>query len=383
MKSALCLLLGLTIGAAGAWYGPRFFAPAQMAAPPTKLPMAAAATTVKALGRIVPRDGIVEIGALPTELIKEISVKEGQDVEAGDSLAKLSSYELLEAKINALQAQLSEAKIRARAEHDLLQSQIRQADLAIEEARLSEFDIRSQQQQIELLTKKLEQDRAELGRLERGPEALVSEQDRERQRLAVQQSEAQVAGARQNLQKLQAATTLAVRAAEAQKEVLEMTEKRIDAQLPVDSLEAEIAGLREQQRQSLLKATRGGRILEISAHEGELVGNRAILRMANLDEMAVVAEVYESAKSDIRPGQTATITSSALRQELLGEVVKISQMIASPQVRSLDPFAPADRRVFEVLVLFKTPEGHRVARDLVNAPVDVSFDTPSQSAPSP
>ncbi len=384
VKAAVSLILGLVLGAVAGWYGPRYLAPGPSARPQPLASHPVQPERVKALGRIVPEAGVIEIGALPTELIENIAVHEGENVSPGALLATLSSYALLESKIQGLRAKLAESQQQAAAERNLIDAQIRQAELAAEEAQLSDFDVVSQKRQIELLADNLKQGEAELKRLLDAPDSLVSKQDKERQKLAVDQAEAELATASRNLEKAKLAQDLAKRTAEAQKDVLEKTKQKVDAQLPTASLTAELAAVKAQQAQTQLRAPVQGRILDISAHAGELVGNRSIMRMADVTNMAVIAEVYESAKNSVKLNQAAVITGPAIEKELRGHVVKISPIVASPQVRSLDPFAPSDRRVFEVKILLDDEKSHELARDLVNAPVDVTFGAvaPPNNQPS-
>ena len=61
-------------------------------------------------------------------------------------------------------------------------------------------------------------------------------------------------------------------------------------------------------------------------------------------------------------------------QGLRGTVERISRMISSPALKSLDPFAPADRRVIEVRILLD-PEDARQAAEFVGLQVDITFSS--------
>lgn len=374
MKSFLILLLGIAIGAAAAWYGPRYFTRQSDPVAPNGLQPAQNKTPepVKALGRILPTEGIIEIGAVPTEQIQNIPVKVGSFVHAGDELARLASYDLLEQQIAALQAKREEAVAQVAAEKALLDQQIARAKLAFEEVKLGEREIQVQREQITFLQQKLDQERKELRRLQKGPPALISAQDIERQQLLVAKTESDLLAAQRAIGTLTAKQELALRTAQAEIDVLEASKKRIDAQAPLSSLDAEIASLRAQQKRSVVRAPCDGEILEIYAQPGELVGNQPILRMADLTAMSVVAEVYEAAKRTIRPGQKVTISTPALSESLEGTVQRVGAIVATPEMRSLNPFDPADRRVFEVQIAL-TPKSSEDARHLVSAPVDVTI----------
>jgi len=373
VKSFLILLVGVAIGAAATWYGPRHFAPAPAPLLPNGLPTENTEfEPVKALGRILPSQGIIEIGAVPTEQIQSIAVKVGSRVHQGDELARLASYDLLQQQIAALEAKREEALAQVAAEKALLDQQIARARLAFDEVKLGEREIQVQREQLVFLQQKLDQERRELRRLQKAPPALISAQDVERQQLLTAKTEADLQAAHRAIDTLTAKQDLALRTAQAEIDVLEASKKRIDAQAPLASLDAEIASLRAQQKRSIVRAPCDGEILEIYAQPGELVGNQPILRMADLTTMNVVAEVYEAAKRTIRPGQKVTISTPALSAPLDGTVQRVGAIVATPEMRSLNPFDPADRRVFEVEITL-TPTSSEAARDLVSAPVDVTI----------
>ena len=79
----------------------------------------------------------------------------------------------------------------------------------------------------------------------------------------------------------------------------------------------------------------------------------------------------------MRPGQVARVTSSAFEKPydeegLRGIVRRVAQTIVTPELRSLDPLAMADRRVVEV-VIDLDQDGVSQASRLCNLQVDVNI----------
>ncbi len=94
-----------------------------------------------------------------------------------------------------------------------------------------------------------------------------------------------------------------------------------------------------------------------------------------IPQMACVAEVYEADRRRIKVGDPATLRSPALGagedRALTGRVAQIGRLVATPQVKSLDPLARSDRRVVEVRIDL-SPDSVRRAAELVNLEVEVT-----------
>ena len=67
--------------------------------------------------------------------------------------------------------------------------------------------------------------------------------------------------------------------------------------------------------------------------------------------MYVVAEVYEMDIAHVEVGQAAKIRTTAIDEELLGTVERISLKVGRLDVIGADPIAKTDARVVEVFIL--------------------------------
>lgn len=129
---------------------------------------------------------------------------------------------------------------------------------------------------------------------------------------------------------------------------------------------------------SVLRAPMEGTVLNILAREGEQPSNAVVLELGQTDFMEVVAEVYETDISRIRPGQQARITSEhgGFTGELSGQVREISRQVNRRDVFSYDPKDAVDARVVEVRIALDPSDSQQV-RNLTRMQVLVRIDTES------
>ena len=132
----------------------------------------------------------------------------------------------------------------------------------------------------------------------------------------------------------------------------------------------------------VLRAPMAGTVLKILTREGERPSNSVVLELGQTDFMEVVAEVYETDVSRIRPGQQARITSEhgGFAGELTGQVREISRQVNRRDVFSSDPAAAVDARVVEVRIALDPTASQRV-RNLTRMQVLVRVDTGPDSKP--
>jgi len=237
--------------------------------------------------------------------------------------------------------------------------------------------LESQRKKIELLKASLALERKDLARLNGLSEKLVSSQQKDRQTLVVKKAEAEVAAAEATLEQMDRDAQYILATARANLSTAKATKQQVTATGSLESLKQRRQALVEQLELSTVVSPAQGTVLNIYIRPGELIDNRPILRMADLTRAVCVAEVYETEVKRIRNGQRATIRSRAFpppvdEEGIQGRVVHIEPMINTPELHSLDPFAPADRRVVEVRIELDSP-GNKTAGRLLNLQVDVTF----------
>ena len=80
------------------------------------------------------------------------------------------------------------------------------------------------------------------------------------------------------------------------------------------------------------------------------------MELGRTDRMYAVAEVYETDISQIKAGQKARVTTSAMTAPLVGTVERISLKVGRLDAVGADPIAKTDARVVEVFILLEDSE---------------------------
>ncbi len=297
-------------------------------------------STVAALGRLEPGNGIVEVGAPPGDRIHELRVQEGQEVEQRAVLAVLESFAERSAAHQAAQDRVTESQKRLERSIQLKPTAIATRRATLERAdatlRLAESDL--------IRTRSLVE------------EEVVPARDLEHQQTVVDQARAEQANARAALEQEAMERRLAITEARAQLATAESALRQTQALL----------------EQSELRAPMAGRVLDIQSWEGEATDRTPLLTLGDVGRMMAVAEVYETDARFVKLGQTATLSSPALPAPLSGKVEQIADLIQRNDVFDTDPRSDTDSRVVEVRILLDQPD---VADDFVHLQVDVVIDT--------
>jgi HlyD family secretion protein len=267
------------------------------------LPWCAQAETLSALGRVLPRSGIVDVGGIAGNSITEIKVKEGDWVEAGQSLARLSSYPAAAKRVTQAEADL--AATRAGTAKDIA--------MARQRVSASESQVT------------VDQERLERAAAARTSEFVSPDQYQERS-MARMNSGLKLDQAKLDLEKITRDSDKLVRAAEA-------------------DLEAARAQLALTEVQSPVKA----RVLKVMGRAGGMV-ERELFKLGDTSSMIVVVEVYEADVLKVKPGQKATISSAAFPAKMTGSVTSVSSLVFRNGLESIDPTESARSRIVEATV---------------------------------
>ncbi|MEM6519955.1 MAG: efflux RND transporter periplasmic adaptor subunit, partial [Cyanobacteria bacterium P01_C01_bin.70] len=114
-----------------------------------------------------------------------------------------------------------------------------------------------------------------------------------------------------------------------------------------------------------------GQVIKIHTRPGETIAPEGIATMGQTEQMMAIAEVYQSDIAEIQVGQSATITSPAIRETLTGTVERIGLQVEPQQVVDEDPAANVDARVVEVHVRLDAASSQQVA-GLANLQVTIT-----------
>jgi len=281
---------------------------------------AGASGPVASLGRIEPEHGIIHVGmpstpqAISGSVVRKLFVKAGDNVAEGQILVETDTVQFQKADVDLASAELELAQ------RDSDKAAGEEQDVCSRAAVAARTSVR----RAHLLKKGVTSDE----------EADVA------------------AGDAKSLSGSCAAAGFATKAAIAGVEVARARLSKSEAAL----------------ERAYVRAPASGRVLQVHAWPGELIGADGVVEMANVGRMYAIAEIWETDIGRVRAGQKATVTSKALAGPLSGVVEHIRLKVRKQDTTGTDPAARKDARIVEVEVLLDHPE---VVASLSNLQVEV------------
>jgi HlyD family secretion protein len=277
---------------------------------------------VAALGRLEPWQGTLKITAPITPestggtVLAKLLVERGDNVKAGQLLAVTEAAELMK-------AQVEQAKVEREYQRRLAAAANSEATSACVQAVVAGQVSKRRQ---DLLARKLS-----------------SNEDAERAKGDADAGKAACAAARANASAAAAAVSVA---------------------------DAQLTRAAAVQQRAYIRAPVSGRILDINARPGEMIGPKGIVELGRVDRMYAIAEVYETDIGRVSVGQRATVTSRALGRQLGGVVERIRQQVRKLDQMGTDPAARKDARIVEVEIRL---DDSAPAAGLTNLQVEVAI----------
>ena len=151
----------------------------------------------------------------------------------------------------------------------------------------------------------------------------------------------------------------------------QQTLSRLDSlRAELESAKADIMIAERELEQSRIISPIDGTILKIMSRIGERVSDQGIVRLADLSQMDVVAEIYERDMPRVKPGQKAEIRVPGLDQVFTGEVRELGFLVEKNDLNDTDPLADRDNRVVEVRITLDA-EAAQALTHLIYMQVDV------------
>lgn len=289
----------------------------------SQLLLASDITSVAALGRIEPENGIIVIGAPSTpestagSLISKLHVKEGDSVTVGQLLAEIDSAAVAKALVVEMEKEYEFAVRQFDADVSIADAACVQADTA----------------------------KSEAGRREK----LLS------QGLAPAEEVEQAQGDAKSLKASCQSARVSATAGE----------------MAIEVARARLARRNAEYQRKLIYSPLDGMVLQVNAYPGEFVHLDGILELAAVENMYAVAEIYETDIKRVHIGQKATISSDALTEKLTGKVTYIQPKVQKHDAIGTDPAARKDARIIEVDVLLDKPQA---VRRLINLQVEIVLE---------
>ena len=320
MKRALVILLLLAVGAAGGWFLAKRGAPAA--------PVSAAAPSapavpqgVGALGRVEPRSRLRRLnqpGGMAVTRLQRLLVTEGDEVREGQILAEFADAPLKDAEVLRAEANLAEQ----RAALDRIRAGGRPSEVAAQRARIASL---AAQEEI------ARRDASRTDRLV--PSGAGAEATAERNRFAVTRATAERNQAVAELETLSGPRPEDVALAEAR----------------LSSAEALLGKAIADAGLSRVMAPFAGTILRIFARPGDQVGSGdGLLEMADLSQIDVVADVYETDIPRLSVGMNAEVIVPGEARRFQATLREIGWTVRRTTQAGTDPVAAVDARTVEV-----------------------------------
>lgn len=127
------------------------------------------------------------------------------------------------------------------------------------------------------------------------------------------------------------------------------------SQINLKRLTAEIAQARSELKideaelgNTRIAAPINGTVLKIHTRPGERIGDRGLLEMADLSQLDVVAEVYESDLLQVKIGQPGCIHAVGFKRHYRAQVRELGFLVRKNDINDTDPLADRDNRIVEV-----------------------------------
>ncbi|MEP0859274.1 ABC exporter membrane fusion protein [Trichocoleus sp. DQ-U1] len=337
--------------------------------------------TVTALGRLEPEGEAIALSA-PTSAegnrVEQLLVKEGDRVAKGQAIAILNSRDRLQASVMQAQEQVRVAQakfdqVRAGAKTGEIQAQ-RSQIAQLEAERVG--DLNAQAATVARLEAEVQNAQVEYQRYASlYQNGAVSASQRDSKRLILTTSQKQ-------LQEAQAARDRTRNSRQQQLNEARATLERIAEVRPVDVQVAQadvrqaLAAVEQAKanlEQASVRSPQDGQILKIYTRPGELISNDGIAEIGRTQQMFAIAEVYQSDIKNIRPGQTARVSSDSIDSELSGTVEQVGYKVLRQDIVNSDPSANIDGRIVEVKIRLDADSTRKAAR-LTNQQVKVVIE---------
>jgi len=328
---------------------------------------------IVALARLEPAGGILELAGVPGDRVETLGVRVGRDVRKNDVLITFGSNKLRGLELEAAKRQYTETKERLDAERAYGDALVRQAEVGVQLLELDNLEVAAQETRIKSLALQAETAGRNYDRVSKVSSEITSPQQLDQVRLLRDQAANEYAAAQDQLSKLKKGRDLRKLESAAKLDEARAGRLRVDATVPLRSLEIAEQAAAEKQTMSVLKAPSDGRILEVHCDEGDAVGQLPLVRMGDVRQMVAIAEVYETQIRYLAEGCKATFTADALSEKLSGTVERIGIVVGKNRMYSLDPTRNADLRVIEVRVLLDAASSERASK-YVSLQVNASIE---------
>ncbi|MBD2386521.1 ABC exporter membrane fusion protein [Cylindrospermum sp. FACHB-282] len=337
--------------------------------------------TVTSLGKIEPQGGVIKLSAAVSgsgSRVKELLVREGDRVKAGQVIAILDDRDRLQA---ALTEAHQEVKV-AQANLARIQAGAKRGEIAAQKATIARLaaerqgDIDTQSATVARLLAQVLNAQAEDQRYQAlYAEGAISDEQRDSKHLTLETAQKSLQEAQVQLNRTQLTSEQQVKEARAKlDQISEVREVDVEALIAeVSRATAAMNQAKANLKQAYVRSPQNGQIFEIHTRPGELISNDGIADIGQTSQMYAVAEVYESDISKVRLKQRVRVVTDVLPGELTGTVDRIGLQVRRQSVINTDPSSNIDNRVVKVHIQLDNPSSQKAA-NLTNMQVKVVIE---------
>jgi HlyD family secretion protein len=289
---------------------------------------------VGCMGRVEPASRVRRLAPPESQglvTLESLAVAEGDRVERDQLLGLFSVHSARAAALRQAEADL----VRSEAQLALVEAGAKRGDVSAAEARVN-------RQRAAEANARAELDRA----VQLAAEKIVATTELDARRTALAVALAERRAAEQELASVAEVRRVDVAVAEAGVEQARAAVERSRAELALAELRAPIAGT----------------VLKIHTWPGERIDERGVLDLADLADIHVVAEVYETDVPRVQVGQPAEVLLPGGSERLKGTVVALGWQVRKREIVNTDPVDEIDSRVVEVRVHVHPEDAPRLAR---------------------
>ncbi len=341
---------------------------------PEAVPEVPVARNVTSLGRVEPKGEVITVSGTVGSRISQLLVDEGQQLKKGQAIAYLDDYGEKLADKNLAASQLEDARERYNTVTKYGEAQIEEAMTRIEQIKMPEsFQVNAQNATVKQLSAELETVKKDYERNKYlVKQGAVSQEVLDEKAVNYFTKRGELENAQAQLSQFTEARQSNLGNAEAQLQSAKASLAKTQAEIEVKSSQSNLELAEASLERTIIRAPRSGEVLDVVARSGEVIADKGILQLGNVDQMYVVAEIYESDIGKIKLGQQAVITDPSLPRKLTGTVERISSQISKKDVLDTDPAADTDSRVIEAKIRLN-PQDSSVVAGLINLQVDVEI----------
>jgi HlyD family secretion protein len=329
---------------------------------------------VTSLGRVEPQGEVITVSGTNGSRISQLLVSEGQQVEKGQVIAYMEDYQERVSERDVAASQLAETRMRYEGVTKYSMAQIEEANTRIDQIKQPQsFQIAAQQAVVDRFSSETEIAKKDYERNQfLLKEGAVSQQVVDEKAVNYFTKKGELENAKASLAQFTETRNRDLKNAEAQLKTAQASLIQTQSDVQVASAETNLQLTEARLERSIIRAPRSGEILDINTYAGEVVSEDGIVDLGDVQQMYVVAEVYESDISKIKLGQKATITDASLPRKIEGEVERMSSQINKNDILDNDPAEDTDSRVVEVKIRLNKEDSALVA-SLINLQVDVEI----------